>query len=178
MSVVTVDEKPRLIVQPCFHSRESIETFSRSIAQRLNYSPGTSLTSVVRRLNGQIHYVAGQELARVLDRSLHVRGPADFDIYVEADALPWFAHYRIAHELGHYFLHYPDCDSSEMVAPRYSKGLAETEADWFADEFLMPSDLIKDEIRNPDMSIFQLSDKFGVSTRKLQDRMRHVETAA
>jgi Zn-dependent peptidase ImmA (M78 family) len=52
----------------------------------------------------------------------------------------------MAHELGHYFLHYLFQNQTEsLVIKREGTNRAESEANWFAEAFLMPAEEFEKE---------------------------------
>lgn len=89
--------------------------------------------------------------------------------------------FTIAHELGHYFLHFPlvrkKFPGASMVATRWvdetdtDQRRAEWEANWFAAAFLMPNDLFKADADLSSNDIQYLSLKYGVSMHAAQIRL-------
>jgi Zn-dependent peptidase ImmA (M78 family) len=79
--------------------------------------------------------------------------------------------FTIAHELGHYVLHYLYAKQvlkqnlTKVIAQRYGSGREETEANLFAACFLMPEDEYREQFGLLAGSHTDLSEKFGVSTR-------------
>jgi len=80
--------------------------------------------------------------------------------------------FTIAHELGHYFLHYTAGESTTFVSLRRSRSARETEANAFAAELLMPEALIYGE---NDLhffpSISHLSTRLKVSKEAMRYRL-------
>lgn len=78
--------------------------------------------------------------------------------------------FAIAHELGHWFLHSRvsqvlACTAEDMIA-KYKASPPELEANFFASELLMPSDLFRERIRSQEPSldlIQQLAFEFAAS---------------
>jgi Zn-dependent peptidase ImmA (M78 family) len=91
--------------------------------------------------------------------------------------------FTIAHELGHYFLHFDaerDPGDSEknsvIVSFRGWKNPIETEANEFAAELLMPAELLRAEY---DKAFFPtasfLASKFDVSVSTMKTRLKTLE---
>ena len=114
---------------------------------------------------------------RIIDyRSLHVDGYLCKDgsnkyIFVNADLNERQKNFVIAHELGHYFLH---TDKILQICSGIIKGFdghqvvatAESEANQFAAELLLPTECIKKEVSRLPLSfekIAEISDKYSVS---------------
>ncbi len=109
-------------------------------------------------------------------RSLHVDGYLCKDgsnkyIFVDTNLTEKQKNFVIAHELGHYFLH---TDKTLQICSGIIKGFdgrqivatAETEANNFAAELLLPSECVKQEISHLPLSfqrIAEISDKYSVS---------------
>lgn len=66
-------------------------------------------------------------------------------IYVNRSDIPERQNFTVAHELGHYFLHLPDDKSDVITSFRGASDKREREADMFAAELLMPTDLVLKE---------------------------------
>ena len=85
--------------------------------------------------------------------------------------------FTIAHELGHYFLHFTDEDKKDgaFVSFRGSSSPRETEANKFARDLLMPEDLVRQEY---DMCFVRtssyLADVFQVSNKAMQIRLEEL----
>ena len=84
--------------------------------------------------------------------------------------------FTIAHELGHFFLHYnPDTSpESMMISFRSARTQREYEADRFAAELLMPEKQIKEEydkLARPYPNISTLAKKFNVSKAAMAYRL-------
>lgn len=72
--------------------------------------------------------------------------------------------FTIAHELGHYFLHYlyPHQDGP-MAFGRGSRNRAETQANVFASSLLMPADAFKQAAAQHGNDWWRIGEEFGVS---------------
>lgn len=84
--------------------------------------------------------------------------------------------FTIAHELGHYFLrHGNKQDTFETMYRNGDYNPEEIEANTFAAEILMPSDVIKYYIFNEDITRIEvLARKFWVSNQAMLVRLNHL----
>lgn len=169
-----VFRRPEKTGQP----RECIEEFAGQVSSHLGYRAGYSIFDVVERIGGSIHRVSGQALLRSLSHSLIVRSMHDFEINLESDIYLDAARMRVAHELGHLFMHYKNANfdgSDVMHAPRYDDSRADLEADWFAEAFLMPASTMRDALETG-KDIFDLSQSFGVSLASAERRIHQLQS--
>lgn len=123
-------------------SRQAIETHAETVRRQLGYDPGQDLVPVVSRLGGKIS-IRNLWNPAPEDGSIVIRGAGDFEIILSDATSTRRDRFTIAHELGHYFLHFASqlnevSGGCPMVALRFATGRAETEAHWFAAQFLMP----------------------------------------
>jgi Zn-dependent peptidase ImmA (M78 family) len=82
--------------------------------------------------------------------------------------------FTIAHELGHFLLGHGlgDVAQEEIIDDSFDKSHPqEREANQFAASLLMPSDLIKKEIKKNGMDVETLSKTFGVSKQAITIRL-------
>lgn len=135
-------------LMPAEASKTAIEGFAEEIGAILSFSPGDALEPIVADLGGTIEYRNPVSSRGSIPDSIVIRSERSFTIYLgvmnssERDRL------TIAHELGHFFLHYPlfvEAHPREtMVATRWvdetdaAQRRGEWEASWFAAAFLMP----------------------------------------
>lgn len=74
--------------------------------------------------------------------SIYIHKSADFDIILPSYTSRLRDKFTLAHEMGHYFLHFKK-DTEHKKAKRSGSGPIEWEANWFAAGLLMPQDLIE-----------------------------------
>ncbi|NHC44348.1 ImmA/IrrE family metallo-endopeptidase [Motilibacter aurantiacus] len=119
---------------------------------------------LVRKLGGTVAYGDSQE-------SLHVNGPGDFIIYLPHVTSSRRDRFTIAHELGHYFLHYlhPERDSAASFG-RGSRNDAETQANVFASSLLMPEEKFKRAYARCAGDVFAIARIFDVSPAAVEVR--------
>lgn len=159
--------------------------YIKSIAGNLNkqfmdkYSPDNSLNldilDLVEKLGGQ---VCEQGYVQINGNSLEVVESEDsFKIYISAVDNEKRQKFTIAHELGHYFIHYIGGDPKNRKTVYYRTsyaegGLAEYEANVFAANLLMPEEKFKKcySAREGDLAL--IAEDFGVSIASAEVRAR------
>lgn len=147
------------------------------IAEELGFAVGNARLS--REEDGFVFINEGERMPS--------NAPSDKLIGVNSElSLPW-KRFVIAHELGHYFLHYLDnaLDYEGMYAHRENrkgKNSQEQEADYFAACLLMPKDLFSEryrELKKPHLSNAEnallLSKEFIVTQMMAQRRIYELE---
>lgn len=153
---------------PCNLSYEEIERYANHIASAHNLSQEgpADITRLVEDLGGKIEYADGAE-------SLHVNGKGDFVVKVPYFTSSLRDRFTIAHELGHYFLHYrlPSLKDSQSYG-RGGKNRAETEANVFASCLLMPRDQFASIWKNEDGDEWAVSAHFNVSPSAARGRAK------
>lgn len=122
--------------QPARLTNQAIADYAERIGRHHGiYSSGRAdLDMLLKKIGGSVDYAETEE-------SLHVRSRGDFTIF-----LPYFTskardRFTIAHELGHYFLHYrlAKVEGNKRFG-RGDRNRAETEANVFASALLMPAE--------------------------------------
>lgn len=159
---------------PCFLDDQRIEKIARDIHDQISGESTTSLVSSVRRFGGKIIPVGSKGYTDTEDRSLVVHEPRNFEIYLPADMARREMNWRIAHELGHLFMHYALQREGGMTAPRYSLGRVDLEADLFADALLVPAGYAFSKNQGESLNTFELSQRYSVSYNTIERvRARH-----
>jgi len=82
--------------------------------------------------------------------------------------------FTIAHEIGHFVLHPERCRPERGGIVNEAGRMEEREADAFAVELLMPEQLVRDAVREQGLDVDRLADRFEVSRKAMQARLRHV----
>lgn len=158
--------------EPCNVRKNVIEAFAAKFAQDIGYKAGDDLKPIVDSLGGRISL---QSFDDPTDASIKVRGKGDFDIFLPAHTTFERDRFSIAHELGHYVLHFP-MKMEPMQARRFGSDRAEWEANWFAAGFLMPEDEFRekfDQTGSPTV----LAHHFKVSVSAVRARMKALSLA-
>jgi len=145
-----------------------IDAFATDCARKLGYRAGTDLEPIVKHLGGHISYQSLDDVARN-EASIRVDGPNQFEIFLP-DHTSWERdRFSIAHELGHYFLHFP-LKKEPMVAQRFGSNRVEWEANWFAAGFLMPKEEFAAQFEKCELT--EVAQHFGVSVAAAEARAR------
>lgn len=148
-----------LVTQPANLTNASIAEYAERVgASNDIYTDGRAdIEGLVQRLGGQLVVADGGE-------SLHVRGPRDFTIFLPDFISNRRARFTIAHELGHYFLHYrlPGMEQEQSFG-RGEKSRAEVEANVFASALLMPTDQFRMQWELHHGDTWKVARHFGVS---------------
>lgn len=160
--------------QPSNLNKNAIADLAAQLADQINYKPGNNLEKVVSDLGGEIQYMDlyGVGLGGNSDSgSIKIDGFRSFNITLAHHTGVLRDRFTIAHEVGHYVLHYLYPKQvlkqplTKVIAQRYGFGLEETEANLFAACFLMPEEAYRAAYKKLGGSHTDLSEEFGVSTR-------------
>ncbi len=84
--------------------------------------------------------------------------------------------FTIAHEIGHFVLHQEGCRPERGGADAAGR-VEEGEADAFAAELLMPERLVREAVRTHGPDATRLAERFEVSRKAMQARLRHLGMA-
>lgn len=115
--------------------------------------------------------VAGYRISGMIEAGGSIDNPRRL-IYVNNKEHEGRRNFTIAHELGHYILHM-DKDKDEIITSfRGSKDIREREADMFASELLMPTELVLIEYyKTIYPTVRQLAKKFEVSQAAMRYKL-------
>lgn len=146
--------------EPSRLSNAAIEEYAQRVGDAHNaYSDDgrADLTHLVEVLGGKVETRDGSE-------SLNVRGTGDFTIFLPHFTSPMRDRFTIAHELGHYFLHYRFAEAAgERSYARGGQNRAETEANVFAAALLMPGQAFGQTWQAHGGDAWRVAGHFGVS---------------
>lgn len=163
-------------------SKPAVDKLAARLATKLGYRPGAALEPIVSSLGGKIVISAGADLSEDSSGSIRIRSENDFEIVLARHTGPARDRFTIAHELGHYVLHYlwpkhQGRDPGPIEAQRYGSGRVEWEANWFAAGFLMPGDLFRASFAENEGDIDALAAEFDVSAEAVRVRISTLELA-
>lgn len=154
---------------PCNLSKSQIEDFAAAVVDHMGIVAGQPLGPVIERLRGEIHPQGIVELGTTSDGSIQIEEDAGFKIFLPSHTGRERDRFTIAHELGHYFLHFlyqrsitpnnPRC----LKARRAGTGTVEWQANCFAAAFLMPERQFRSVHSEFAGDIFLVAERFGVS---------------
>lgn len=115
------------------------------------------ISALLAKLGGVLEYEHDSE-------SLHVRREGDFTVFIPQFTSERRDRFTIAHELGHYFLHYLYAKApGEKMFARGGRDRAETEANVFASSLLMPAEEFTAAFESFNGDSWKLSVQFDVS---------------
>lgn len=164
---------PQQSASPIDLSKHQIETLAEQFSRKSGYLENQDLPSVVQKLGGKIEVTDFWENEST--GSLLVFEPKHFVIRIPKHTTRERDRFTIAHELGHYVLHYLLADKHQsnrrMVADRYGSGLVEWQANWFAASFLMPRTEFEAQF-SKEADQFSVAKKFGVSIPAVRTRAK------
>jgi hypothetical protein len=160
---------------PCNASKAAIIAAAEKFAREVELQPGEPLEPLVERLGGQVCYKPLDD-ADFDDGSIVVECQGRFTITLPTYTGAARERFTIAHELGHYFLHFPRCGAA-MAAKRYGSDRVEWEANWFAAGLLMPSAQFREAWQTYAGDIGKVAALFGVSPRAATIQARNLGLA-
>jgi predicted transcriptional regulator len=163
-------------------SKLAISRLGESVAKQLGFDPGGDIFDVVARLGGRVHYQDFWELDQTTTGSVVVKGETNFDIYLPKHTSAERDRFTIAHELGHYVVHFlwprkQGSQISNLAAARYGSDRTEWEANWFAAAFLMPVNLFSEAAKQAGFNIGAVAERFKVSYAAAEVRARALGAA-
>jgi Zn-dependent peptidase ImmA (M78 family) len=157
-------------------TKPAVQKLAESVARQVGYEPGGKLRETIEKLGGCINVEDTLLTDPEQTGSLFVDGPNKFRIIVPAHTSPERDRFTIAHEFGHFILHYmwkrqknPNYPPRVFALRKGSKRI-EWEANWFAAAFLMPAGPFRDAYETHPGDYWTIAEKFGVSPRAAEVR--------
>ena len=128
--------------------------------------------ALLKKLGGQIEIENRVE-------SLDVRDDYDFTVYLPAHTSQLRDRFTIAHELGHYFLHYraPERHLNgrrTSTFTRLGRNVPETQANVFASNLLMPAAQFTAAFKDLGQDLVAVADRFEVSVPAAKVRAEYL----
>jgi Zn-dependent peptidase ImmA (M78 family) len=155
--------------------KTAIYEIAESMARRLQ--PNNDLGELIEQLGGKVLAKDFWAEGSIEGGSLEVRAVSDFTVYIPMDTSKVRDRFTVAHELGHYMLHYLwplqilKRDPFKLKASRYGSDRVEWEANWFATAFLMPEDKFR-ELANSGATIDEIASSLRVSKQAASFRAK------
>lgn len=159
-------------------TKDQISSLAESIAKQLGYKPCGDISEVVGRLGGRIEIEDTLLSDPESTGSLFVENKNNFRIIVPSHTSPTRDRFTIAHELGHFVVHYAWrkqkdlLKEDKMMALRRDSDRVEWEANWFAAAFLMPSEAFRKRHAALNGDINSVAAEFCVSSAAAEIRAR------
>lgn len=157
--------------------RETIEDIAEAMSRQSGYQPSASLDLIVKPFGGEV--LVRDYFATGRTGSIEIDGRNDFEVFVPTHTSPAQDRYTVAHELGHYVLHYLWRSRTEkmgrLTAHRTGgQTRAEDEANWFASAFLMPKSRIA-PLAEKGASPGEIAAQFAVSPAAAMHRLNRLK---
>lgn len=136
------------------------------------------LGECVRRLGGRIEVVESPTSHETEGGSLVIEGRNWFTIYLSPYTTPLRDNFTIAHEIGHYVLHFTPIGDQlaeadlPLVFARYGTGLLERQANRFAAALLMPKAPFQRDHEAMGGDVELLAGRYGVSVPAAEIRCK------
>jgi predicted transcriptional regulator len=163
---------------PTFASKSNVFEFAEQVASELDFNPGDPMESVVSHLGGAVSY--RDSLGGEVPDAIRVEPDGKFEIFLSSLTSANRDRFTIAHELGHFFLHFPLVQEADpawgMKATRWvdeqnpQLERCEWEANWFAAAFLMPEKLFRASLDYGGLDF--AAGQFGVSEKAANIRAK------
>jgi predicted transcriptional regulator len=168
---------PEPNIVPTGASRKIIDEAGARIAKRYGFKPEANFHDFVQNaLEGNVDVAEPDE--RIKFGYLRVPGAANskFDIILSPYTGDLHDRFTMAHELGHYFLHYLlQKRTDSLIIHREGTNRAESEANWFAEGFLMPSEEFQSEWERCDGYMPDMINRFRVASDLIANRKRTLD---
>ncbi len=147
----------------CRQQKAEIQEFAAEWAATKGFRREMRIEDFVKdQLGGEIAYVGFMDIVDEWG-SLIVSSPSDFKITLLNFSSPRTDRVSVAHELGHYVLHFKE-GAIVGEAERGGTTPLEWEANWFAAGFLMPEAEFKTQHGKCQGNTYMLANYFGVPT--------------
>ncbi len=130
---------------------------------------------IVGGLGGELRSLNPCEEAENGSGSLIIKGNGKFTIFLSPYTSILRDNFTIAHELGHYFLHYKDGeDEGDIVFNRYGSDSFEWEANRFAAALLMPAEEFTEAFQKFNGNLSAIAGHFEVSLAAVEVRKSYI----
>jgi Zn-dependent peptidase ImmA (M78 family) len=159
----------------CGLSKGSVDALAANVARQIGYEPGGDLYPIIKKLNGRVVVNSLWDVTDATSGSIKIEEDGSFVIALASHTGMERDRFTIAHELGHYILHFlwprqKGQNVGAVEARRYGTGRVEWEANWFAAGFLMPADVFRAAWTDLGGVLGELANRFGVSTEAARVR--------
>lgn len=171
-------------VEPYPGTNKDIERITGEFRERIlggiSVNNGTFVRTLVERTGGAITVADDPTVQEAQGGSLIIRGEQDYTIFLSPYTFPLRDNFTIAHELGHYVLHFfPRRSQLQSQLPlwftRYGTGVVEWQANRFAAALLMPAEPFKKQFHELKGQIPLLSGMLSVSKDAVEVRAKSLQ---
>lgn len=175
VEVITVLSQGAVEVPRSRLSYSAIATYAEQIARAHEVIDGDGHVNVhelLKKLGGEIIVDDRAE-------SLEVRKQGDFTVIIPTHTSQLRDRFTIAHELGHYFLHYRAPDTHlvgerSATFTRLGRNTAETQANVFASNLLMPEEHFRTAFEQLGRDMAMVARRFEVSVPAAKVRAEYL----
>lgn len=152
-------------------STAAIQQYAEKVADAHGIFPGRDQPADLKALLSKLGGRTRVSESFSANEALTVNGVGDFIVHLPPMTSTRRDRFTIAHELGHYFLHYrePGLDGTEKFE-RGKRNPLETQANYFAAALLMPSARFRESYRRLAGDVWAVADAFDVSPRAVEVR--------
>lgn len=167
--------------EPSWLTKKSVYSLAESVAKQISFAEDRDIEKAVSQLGGEILYKDFWDPNLNDSGSLEVDSDGRFRIYISTTTSIRRDKFTIAHELGHYVLHYlwPKKKANKDMPPirvnRYGSDRIEWEANWFAAAFLMPENEFRAAWDEYNENVSRVAQKFGVSVPAAETRAKALD---
>jgi len=160
--------------RPSNLTKTAVYSLAEYLRSQLNFMPGGDLNPVLERLGGRLQVRDFWDLNGNESGSIYIHAEGQFDVCVSSITSGRRDRFTIAHEIGHYVLHFLYLRQQGQVvervfARRYGNSRQEWEANWFAAAFLMPEAPFRAAFTG---DISAIAQQFGVSIKAAEVRAK------
>ncbi|MDB2439732.1 ImmA/IrrE family metallo-endopeptidase [Hellea sp.] len=158
--------------------KQSVFRIAEKAARNFGYLENFDIYEAVKSLGGKVYTKDFWAEGSTPYGSLEVNSENDFTIFVPQETSDVRDRFTIAHELGHYVLHYLwpihvlKKGQFKLRASRYGSDRTEWEANWFASAFLMPEDEFRKLVEDEKLPISRVARHFKVSQAAASTRAK------
>jgi predicted transcriptional regulator len=161
------------VAKPSKFGYATISLIAENTAAQLGYLEDYDIAKIVKKLGGKVEFRDFWGLSE--HGGLEVQSPKEFTIFVPSHTSVERDKFTIAHELGHFVLHYLLSPNSHekagnFRASRYGAEPEEVEANRFAASFLMPKKEFQASYQKNKGNLFAVARTFGVSRKAAEVR--------
>jgi predicted transcriptional regulator len=168
---------------PTRASKHTIWDFAEEVARNLEFVAGDPIEPIVAEIGGRISY--DNPVDEDVPETIRVEPNSRFEIFLPALTSATRDRFTVAHELGHFFLHFPLVQDTHpgkgMRATRWVDAndrdleRCEWEANWFAAAFVMPAKQFQEVYSS--LGVAEAAALFGVSQKAAEIRAKSLNLA-
>lgn len=176
--------------EPFQGTNETIEKVARAFLQRFQIASNGRVTAseklaiCVKKTGGKVRINGSPATYEAEGGSLVIHGPHEYTIFLSPYTTPLRDNFTIAHELGHFVLHYTPQrerfgeEDLPLIFARYGTGLMEWQANRFAAAILMPKGPFSRDYKELQGELELLAGRYGVSVPAAEIRCKSLALSA